>query len=249
MDDRPNPQLAHYTAVHDRYEQHYYDPTSMAYRREFIYGPLFAGIDLNGKHVAEIACGSGHNSVELRERYPSASFEGFDISPSACAAYREKIGTCHQVDFTKPLTIERSFDAAVIIGGLHHFVNDLPAALRNLASIVKPGGTVFMGEPNARCGLERVRKLWYRLDPSFEADTEHALDPRTLAAMAPDFSVEMVRYIGGPAFFLILNSMILRVPLGAKRYVAPPSLAVERLWSKFNWPPMQAFFLARWRRR
>ena len=44
---KPNPQKAHYEAIHDAYEAHYYDAPSMAYRDRFIYGPLVKRLDLS----------------------------------------------------------------------------------------------------------------------------------------------------------------------------------------------------------
>ena len=48
----------HYERIHSDYARHYYDQTSMAYRRRFIYDHLLAGLDLNGKRVADLACGN-----------------------------------------------------------------------------------------------------------------------------------------------------------------------------------------------
>ena len=58
-------QKQHYTAIHDAYEAHYYDAPSMAYRSRFIYRWLFDGVDFRGAEVADLACGSGYNSVAL----------------------------------------------------------------------------------------------------------------------------------------------------------------------------------------
>ena len=62
-------QKQHYTAIHDAYEAHYYDAPSMAYRSRFIYRWLFDGVDFRGAIVADLACGSGYNSLALKERF------------------------------------------------------------------------------------------------------------------------------------------------------------------------------------
>jgi hypothetical protein len=58
-----NPQKAHYERIHDLYSAHYYDESSMKYREEFIYDPLFQGVDLNDKDVLELASGNGANTL------------------------------------------------------------------------------------------------------------------------------------------------------------------------------------------
>src|SRR6476619_3977310 len=83
-------QKLHFERMHDQYSAHYYDASALAYRREFILGPLIddLGLDLNGCRVAELACGSGYNTLLLQERFPDMHCSGFDISSAACADYR-----------------------------------------------------------------------------------------------------------------------------------------------------------------
>jgi len=105
-------QKQHYEAIHTNYEDHYYDAQSMAYRERFYYDPLFEGLDLNGCRVADLASGSGHNSVALLKRFPKAVVTGFDISSSACKAYRHNVGRPGiEADLTKPLDHPDKFDA------------------------------------------------------------------------------------------------------------------------------------------
>ncbi|KKC34017.1 hypothetical protein WH91_05275 [Devosia psychrophila] len=239
-----NPQKAHYEAMHDDYAAHYYDPTSMAYRREFVLKPLLNGFDLSGQRVADLACGSGHNSLLLRELFPTARFEGFDISSSACSDY-EALGNgpAHQTDLTVPMDVAELFDAGIVIGGLHHCIQNLPETILNLSRIIRPGGTLMLYEPNAGFLGETVRKFWYRRDEYFEADTEGALHPAELAGEAAEyFAVERSFTIGGPAYFVILNSLVVRVPLPAKKYLAPPLFVAERLWNAVPLPSFKPAF-------
>mgnify|MGYP003348609058 FL=1 len=139
---------------------------------------------------------------------------------------------------------------AFVIGGLHHCVVDLDTTLANVARMLKPGGLFLMLEPNSRHMLEAVRRVWYRLDASFDHATEHALDHEALLAAGHGaFEAERVTYFGGPAYFLILNSMVLRVPLWTKPWIAPGATVAERLWNRLPGARWHNVFLARWRRR
>src|SRR4051794_39973666 len=82
-----NSQRDLYERILPDYNAHFFDKWSMRYRDEFVFDPMWHDLDLNGKHVADLACGSGYNSVALRKRFPSARVTGLDISPSACAEY------------------------------------------------------------------------------------------------------------------------------------------------------------------
>jgi SAM-dependent methyltransferase len=243
-------QKAHYERIHDEYEAHYYDEQSLRYREQFIFKPLLAGLDLNDLDVLDVASGSGHNTLVLRRWFPRLRAVGLDISDSACAGYRDVTGgEALQGDLTQPLAIQRQFDAAIVIGGLHHCVVNLPQAMDNLARLVKPNGVVLMMEPSADGILESLRNRWYRGDHYFDAHTEHALSHDKLLRVAGDqFRAEVVRYIGGPAYFLVLNSLVLRVPLSAKGWVAAATWPLERAFNRLNTRRGAAAFVARWRR-
>jgi SAM-dependent methyltransferase len=243
-------QIAQFEKIHHDYVAHYYDTWSMRYREEFIFPFISNGQDLNGKRVAELACGSGYNSLALRERFPRVRLTGFDISPPACADYARNLGApATQVDLTRPIDVAERFDLAFVIGGLHHCVSDLDQTLANVAKILTPGGFFVMLEPNAQFFLEAIRKLWYRLDGSFDAATEHALNHDQLLKSAERyFHCADVKYFGGPAYFGVLNSMILRIPLGAKPVLSPPLIAMERLWNRIPGRRMHNVFLGRWQR-
>jgi len=243
-------QKEHYETIHEDYEAHYYDATSLAYRRQYIYAPLFEDIDLSGKTVADLACGSGQNSLAVQQLFPGAKTVGYDLSPSACRDYRAKTGCeAHEIDLTTLNQNIAQHDSAMIIGGLHHCISDLPTTLQNVAAMVKPGGSFMMMEPNRRFILESARRAWYRRDRWFDGETEAALDHDEIATMAQAwFRPKRIRYFGGPGFFLILNSLVTRVPLSVKPYAAPPMFVMESAWNKLPFVRTFPCFLAVWER-
>ncbi|MEH2622374.1 SAM-dependent methyltransferase [Bradyrhizobium sp. AZCC 1719] len=243
-------QKQHYADIHDAYEAHYYDASSMRYRSRFIYDWLFDRIDLSNASIADLACGSGHNSLAVMERFSGVRTVGFDISEPACASYQRTTGNAAQVlDLTRPAEIKEQFDGAIVVGGLHHCVMDLGQTLRNIAAMVKPGGHLLMMEPSADFALNVVRDKWYASDKYFDAPTEQALSHDAILKQAsPYFEGEAVRYFGGLAYFLILNSLIMRVPLGAKPVLWPIVKPIEVALGGIPWSGMYPCFLAKWKR-
>lgn len=244
-------QKALYEQIHDEYEAHYYDAPSRAFRERFMWAPAFDGVDLNGKSVADLACGSGVNTLALVARFPEVRAVGFDISSKACEAYTRNTGfPAHELDLTKGVDPGVRVDAAMVWGGLHHCVADLPGTFRTLAALIEPGGTLILSEPNRRYALEGARALWYRFDAYFDASTEAALDHDAIAAMASEwFEPERVVYLGGPAYFLIYNSLILRVPRSVKGALSSPLFVAERAYNLLPGRLWYPYFIARWRRR
>lgn len=244
-----NRQKQHYERIHSAYESHYFDDTSMKYREEFILGPLFAGANLRDKRIVDLACGSGYNSVYLKERFSGLECVGLDISDDACLAYRSNTGNpAHAVDLTKSIDLTEQFDAAVIIGGLHHCIADLPQTLRNIAGLLKPGGVLYMMEPSSDFFLNTLRARWYKTDRYFDAETEDALSHSRILQMANGiFEPVALRYFGGPAYFLLLNSLIMRIPLSVKPWIAPPLFLLERGYQRLATNKTAPCFIASWR--
>jgi SAM-dependent methyltransferase len=211
---------------------------------------MFDRLNLDGMEVADLAAGSGYNSAWVARHFPGAKLTGFDISQKACAAYRSVVGRpAHMLDLTSGRDSGLRFDVVMIFGGLHHCVLDLPATLTTIAYLVRPGGLLLMYEPNSRYLLEGVRKLWLLYDKKFQGETEAALDHDALCALGkPHFEPIDCVYMGGPAYFLIYNSMILRVPRGFKKYLAPILFPLEAGYNHLPGTRAFPYFIARWRR-
>lgn len=244
-----NRQKEHYERIHTSYESHYFDPISLKYREEFILGPLFKDSRLDNKSIVDLACGSGYNSTYLKDRYSGISCVGMDISKDACLSYRKNTGMpAHLVDLTKPLNYPDKFDAAVIIGGLHHCVSDLPQTLQNIAGLLKPSGTLYMMEPSSDFFLNGLRTRWYKADQYFDAETEEALSHAKIINQASDhFELVDLKYFGGPAYFLLLNSLIMRVPILVKPFLSPFLFFMERCYQRISSKKTAPCFIASWR--
>lgn len=244
-------QAEHYDTILGDYEQHYFDEPSMEYRRQFIYPVLFDKLDLNGKNVVDLACASGLNSTECARIFPAVRLGGVDISAECCASYQRHTNyPARIVDLSsRNADIGVPCDTAFVVGGLHHCVNDLPATLDNMARLVKPGGYLLMVEPNAGFLLNAVREFWYKKDRWFRAQEEHPLHHEKIFALArKDFRLVNVHYLGGPAYFLILNSLITRFPRWLKPLLAKPLMSLERLYNRLPGSAPYPMFIAQWQR-
>ncbi len=245
-----NPQAAHYDRILSDYDRHYYDVHSTRYRERFILEPLLDGMDLRGLKVADLASGSGHTSAYLLQRFPGIEVTGFDVSPEACAGYRKRVGRpSHQFDLTKRQAAPGEFDACIVMGGLHHCVADLEATFANIAAMLRPGGQLLMFEPNSEYVLQLARDVWYRFDKYFDEKNERALaHDEILRQSGGRFAAEQVRYFGGPAFFLVYNSLLFRLPAGVKSATSGLLLGAEALHNRVPGRWLHSSFTARWRR-
>jgi ubiquinone/menaquinone biosynthesis C-methylase UbiE len=244
-----NPQAQHFENVHDIYASHYYDAESTRYRKKFIYDLMFDGLEVNGKDVADLCCGDGHYTLKIKEYFPTASVRGFDISPTAIETYNRITGSVGQVlDLIKPIdaSMHQQFDVVSCMGGIHHCVLDLPQLLKNVVNMLRPGGVFVCMEPYASPLLDPIRKLWYKVDPYFDAPSERALLPEELTNS--HLTLEKVRYGGGPAFYLVNNSMMFRIPKPIKRAISPPLLAIEPFFEAVLPNALKGFFVAHYRK-
>jgi len=242
-------QRAHYDAIMARYEAHYDDPTSQKYRRRFLYEPVCEGVELEGARTLEAMCGSGQMTGFLSER--GARITGLDLSGEGIARFRRRWPGCETIQASVLDTgiEDASYDAAFIIGGLHHVAAQVDEAVTEMHRILRPGGVLCFGEPHAGSVPDTLRRLWYRADRSFE-EGEEAIDIDALARRHADrFEPEMTRYLGTVAYISVLNSMVLRVPLWSKRLYAPPAMAIERTLAPLLGRRLTCFAIARWVKR
>src|SRR4051794_31455998 len=126
---------------------------------------LVSRIPPDARAVLDVASGTAAVAIELARAAPERTVVGIDQSPEMLAAGRERIG---QADLNERIELREAraedlpfadgeFDA-VTFTYLLRYVDDVPATLRELARVVRPGGTVAMLE----FGLPRGvwRPLW-----------------------------------------------------------------------------------------
>jgi Flp pilus assembly protein TadD/SAM-dependent methyltransferase len=96
-------------------------------------------------------CGTGREAIETAQRFPSARVLAIDLS-RASLAYAQRMSDAHgvrnvryaQADIAALGALGRSFDVVSAVGVLHHMA-DPAAALRTLASLLRPHGFLQLG--------------------------------------------------------------------------------------------------------
>ncbi len=242
-------QAKHFNALGSAYEAHYSDTYSQHYRARFINQPLLEGLDLTGRQVLEAMCGSGQTTGALLAR--GARVTGLDISSVLIDSFRQQWPGCDAIcaSLFDTQIADSSFDAVVVVGGLHHLHPQVDRALDEIHRVLKPGGFFCFGEPHAGSLPDRVRRYWYRCDPLFEKN-ERAVDLADLQAKnAARFEFVRTKYLGSLAFLLVLNSLIVRVPLAAKRWYAPSLLSLEAALDPWLNRQLACFVACQWQKR
>ncbi len=238
----------HYDRISGVYAEHYGDDASQSYRRDFIFRELFKEVDLKEKSVLEAMCGSGETTQYLLEQ--GASVTGLDISGKEVEAWKQRWpdcdGVCGSVLNTK--FHDDSFDAIVVVGGLHHVHPHVNDALSEFYRILKPGGVLCFVEPHAGSLPDKVRSIWYRFDRYFE-DNEKSIDVQAVKAeFNTRFTCVGEHYGGGIAYLLAFNSLIFRIPLRFKRFYSPFLFWLERIFSRSQVKSLSCFVVCRWKK-
>ena len=126
---------------------------------------LVSRIPADAQRVLDVASGTAAVAIELAGADPGRTVVGVDQSPGMLAAGRERIAHAglsdrielHDARAENLPFADGEFDA-VSFTYLLRYVDDVPATLRELVRVVRPGGTVAMLE----FGLPRGvwRPLW-----------------------------------------------------------------------------------------
>lgn len=241
-------QQSHYDQIASEYDAHYSDPCSLEYRRKFIYEPMFEGINLKGMKVLDAMCGSGQTTEYLLSG--GAQVTGLDISDVVVDSFNERWPGSHAVcrsllDSGLP---NDSFDCVVVVGGLHHIQPNVIPAVREVYRVLKPGGYFCFMEPHSGSLPDVVRRFWYKYDRFF-SDNEAAIDVAALdREFASGFSFNKVKYMGNVAFLLVLNSLIFRIPVSAKRFYSPVLIQLESLINKLQGKVTSCFVVSQWQK-
>jgi len=127
---------------------------------------------------------------------------------------------------------------------LHHIHPNVNRAVQEIHRVLKPGGHLCFMEPHSGSLPDLVRRVWYKFDRFF-SDNEEAVD---IAALERDFqthfTIKKANYLGNLAFLLVLNSLIFRIPVHAKKFYSPLLMKLESTIHKLQGKLTSCFVVA-----
>jgi 2-polyprenyl-3-methyl-5-hydroxy-6-metoxy-1,4-benzoquinol methylase len=150
---------------------------------KFQTGLNMLGLDLAGRSVLEVCCGSGMMTEKFARA--GARVTGIDLSPAAIGRARERarrygfagsfvIGDAENLAFA-----DRSFDVVAVHDGLHHLDNP-PRAIREMARVARDG--VLILDP-AKAALTRLAIMFAVAEEVEEAGNDiKRQEPHDIAA-------------------------------------------------------------------
>ena len=99
-------------------------------------------LDRAPDHILDVGTGTGALLEQLHVRYPSVRLTGVDIALNMCLKSRQKLGAaCQIVNGTaEALPFKTGMFDLVVSASVLQWVSDLPAALREMSRVVRPGG-------------------------------------------------------------------------------------------------------------
>jgi malonyl-CoA O-methyltransferase len=116
--------------------------------------------DVSYQRVADIGSGKGRFARLVKERYPAASVTAVDLAEAMLAHVPRNIHRVAATMTALPLATG-SCHAAYATESLEHAV-DIPAAVAELARIVRPGGPIVIIDKNAEAWGRLKTPEWER---------------------------------------------------------------------------------------
>jgi SAM-dependent methyltransferase len=127
-----------------------------------------------GMRVLDLGCGVGHLLAWLGLHVP-ARYHGLDLSQNSLRRARTAAGIRDLAvgDALRLPFRDASYDGVVCNGSAHHFP-DVPAALREIRRVLRPGGHVVLHEPVDSPVTSAIRQTLFRWSPwESPADRSH----------------------------------------------------------------------------
>ncbi len=190
----------HFNSIASKYVKKDVYPPSRIARRHRVKQTVANIAIQKTPNVLEVGCGAGYASEYLKGCY--SEYTGIDFSGElidiAKSIHKGPKIHFHEADLYK-FKSEKKYDLIVIVGVLHH-MEDIPAALKICRKLLKPDGKIAVNEPqDANIIVKWVRWLRSKYDSTYSSDQE-ALKRKELVKLFNDSGYKQVS-VSAQGFF------------------------------------------------
>ena len=206
-----------FDGIAEQYTRKDLHPTASLARRQRLLRTLAAAPLPDRPAILEAGCGAGFSARYLDGRF--SRFVGIDYADNLIQAARQHNnvpGSRFETANIKQLDLDEQFDAVVMIGVLHH-LDDMPAAIEQLVGVLKPGGWLLANEPQPGNPLVRAaRAVRKRMDGGY-SDEQDQLSAGALCRLYRDAGLQDVAAVPQGLF----STPLAEVPLGPTPLTRP----------------------------
>jgi 2-polyprenyl-6-hydroxyphenyl methylase/3-demethylubiquinone-9 3-methyltransferase len=145
-----------------------YNPYELGKRIALVFDDVLRDVDLDGRDFLDAGCGTGHFSAIAASR--GARVTSLDVGDALMAQVARKVDSERVVASILELPFaDRSFDVVLCTEVIEH-TPDPGRAVRELARMVRPGGTLVLTTPNRvwHPAIELANRLKLRPYEGFE---------------------------------------------------------------------------------
>lgn len=242
-----------YNSIHINYAESYFDEFSNKYRRDFMYSKLLSLLvshTSTSLTILDLGCASGDNYLFLDSflcNYDKTlNYIGIDLSPSAIKLAQQRFpdqtficGDINNISFNEHIS-SSSVDFILFIGVLHHLSGNIWQASGNILKQLchSQSPCIYIVEPNYYYFLSRLRQIWYSFDPKIDESSEIIVQPETIIQCFADhgFKFSAITFQGFLAYFLIMQSFLLRVPRFCKPFLCKIFWFPEKIFNAMHLP-------------
>ncbi|GAB3503522.1 hypothetical protein GCM10027341_32770 [Spirosoma knui] len=154
----------YHSAIAQKFASRY--ESSAAFQERYrVWTALFNQYIASGTHVLDLGCGSGVFSRYLAEKGCLVTgIDGSETMISLCE--QQKMSSTLQY-YVEPIPLENAkvymSQDAIVASSLLEYIDEMPAVLRQIDQMLKPGGLLLVSMPNRQSLYRRMEWLLFQL--------------------------------------------------------------------------------------
>lgn len=133
-----------------------------------MYGEIVDRVEaLPGNYILDLGCGNG-NIISLLKKRKKASYYGVDLSEQMIREAKKRVGRDVILKTADAMNLpfqDEMFDIVICNASFHHYTRPL-TAVKEIKRVLKPGGTLVLGDPTCPALLRKLLNWGLHLGPS-----------------------------------------------------------------------------------